>query len=110
MNEYDRNFAGRRHCRACRAGAGGENDVDFSRQKLAGRRLQRGAIAFDIAGFKKQIFSLLVAESFEFLAQAFDSLGLGTAHLLDQDAHSQPAFAPRPARERQRQRKLRSKR
>ena len=88
MNEYDRNFAGGRHGRACRAGPGRKNDGDVARQKLAGRRLQRGAIAFDVARFKKKILSLLITETFESLAKAFDSLCLGTFHLLDQYPHS----------------------
>src|SRR5688572_22527799 len=88
MNEYDRNFSGGRHRRARRAGPGRENDGDVARQKLAGRRLQRGAIAFNVASFKKKILSLLITETFESFAEAFDSLCLGTFHLLDQYPHA----------------------
>jgi len=56
MNEYDRNFPGGRQRRAVALVPVVKITVTFARQKLAGRRLQRGAVAFDVARFKKKFF------------------------------------------------------
>ncbi len=82
MNEYDRNFVRRCQRGAGRARSSGKDHVDVAREKLADRRLQSRAVAFDVARFEKKIFPLLIAELFEPRAQAFKGLRLGALHLL----------------------------